>query len=351
MRSTLPIRGRAAAACLVTCKAFTGPLYGQQAPVNARDITLDTVRLAGLKRKALSFDSAHRRDTSTIKPNDSVALHKADSVSTVADSGFAKAVQSVVDTSKMPIATECVLNAIRKRQYNPHLYSYGCRDGWLSLRSREEADEFFGGLSAGGVVALSVGGDQSALYTELLSDNVWLFSPAGFARVGLSAQVSARQDSGKTTVTQFFQGGGNAVLYLALPIASYLNFGRLDNPMLLRRFDLFLVGAGGADVPKFGGPSVDPAGSVRVGLALQGHLNTEQRLFRFFVDANGHLVQGTSAAFYRNLTGRDAAARPFFAGTATLGVDLRQAVRLGIRFAGSGLVSQKPQFTVQFLNN
>lgn len=332
---------RLAVTALVVLSAFTGKLQGQQAPVSMRDITLDTAQLARMRAKEDTLARAFTRDTTA-----------ADSATrATAESAYDAAVTRFVEGSSAPIATECLLNARRAWSRDPELYSYGCPDKRLRLGSPAEADEFFGGLNTGGVVALSVAGDQSALYTELVSDNIWLMGPLGFGRVGISAQVGAQQDSGTTTATQFFQGGGNAVLYLAIPLASYLNFGRLNNPMLLRRLDLFAIVAGGADVPKLGGPSVDPAGSIRGGVALQGHLNTEQRLFRFFVDANGHVVQGTSAAFYRNLTGRDAKARLFLSGTATLGVDIQQTVRLGIRFAGSQLISQRPQFTVQLLTN
>jgi hypothetical protein len=217
----------------------------------------------------------------------------------------------------------------------------------------QAADEFFGGFKVGNAISLSAGSEQSALYTELLSDNLWISSRFGWARVGLSGQVSANEDSTETTATQFFQGGGNAVLYAALPVASYLNYVGTDKPTLIRRVDAYVTTAVGADIPKMNSATSDPAGNFRAGLNVQGFWSAHAEVFRFFVQANGSYVVGFSNSFYENLTG-DEATGPragFLAGSATVGVDLAKIVRAGVRFSGATLhsISQKPQFTVQLL--
>ena len=221
------------------------------------------------------------------------------------------------------------------------------------MQTPEAADEFFGGFKVGNAIALSTGSDQSALYTELLSDNLWLSSRLGWARVGLSGQVAATDDTTETTATAFFQGGGNAVLYAALPVASWLNYVGGDNPSLIRRVDAYATTAVGADIPDMNSAASDPAGNLRVGLNLQGFWAAHAEVFRFFGQASGNYVVGFSDSFYQNLTGDDVAGPTlgFFSGSATLGADLAKIVRIGIRFSGATLhsISQKPQFTVQLI--
>jgi hypothetical protein len=314
-----------------------GPASAQQGPINTPEPGVTqavavAARAAAVRVRASSLQSA-RSAADTAQANAQAAA----------------AAASVVDESKQPLAAQCLKS--RENSHNP--YSFGCY--WTSLRANtpEAADEFFGGFKVGNAISLSAGNEQSALYTELLSDNLWISSRLGWARVGLSGQVSANEDSTETTATQFFQGGGNAVLYAALPVASYLNYVGTDNPALVRRIDAYVTTAVGADVPKMNSATSDPAGNFRAGLNVQGFWSAHAEVFRFFATANGSYVVGFSNSFYENLTG-DEATGPragFLAGSATVGVDLAKVVRAGVRFSGATLhsISQKPQFTVQLL--
>lgn len=232
----------------------------------------------------------------------------------------------------------------------------GCQWGFLHLYTPEQADQYFGGFSVGNAIAFSLGQDQASMYTELLSDNIFLNPYFGYARVGFATQVSAAGDStAATTADQFFQGGGNAVLYAAIPMRVRMTYaGDRSQPNPIRRFDSVLSLALGADVPELSTPSTDPAAYARLGVQTEFTWRANNEDFRFFVLSNGGYVLGLNDSFYENLTGDENADGPAWgvlAGTATVGVDLAQLFRVGVRFSHSTLesVTQKPRLTVQVL--
>lgn len=234
------------------------------------------------------------------------------------------------------------------------LKSFGCKWGRLKLDNSAMATEYFGGLKVGNTVALSLGQKQDAsLYTELLSDNLWLSSRLGYARLGFSTQVSAAKDSaGKTTVDQFFNGGGNAVLYAALPSFVYVNFVREDTAAVaIRRIDSFVTLAIAADAPSLSTPATENAWNGRLG--YQGGLvwSAAQGVFRLVAQGNAGLVYGSST-FFRNIEGSDAAPAGFMAMIRGIaGVDLAKRFRIGVSAGASTRrgVNQKPSLSVQLL--
>jgi hypothetical protein len=267
----------------------------------------------------------------------------------------------IIARSPTPLATECLLNyeGAQEDRAVPVL-SYGCFWIGVPLKSRAAANEFFGGLESGNTIALSIGRNQAALYTEILSDNIWIADPIGYARLGLSGQVAAAPDSAtNTTVSQFFQGGGNAVIYAAIPFHAWLNyFGDPDDvgrpPQLIRRNSAHFTLAIGADVPEMSTAASELAANLRAGVNVQGFWSTDQQVFRLFWQGSGNVVTGLSDTFYQNLLGEDADSkrfRPFVAGALTIGVDLARTVRLGVLFGSATLsgISQPAQFTVQLL--
>ncbi|HEX4932130.1 MAG TPA: hypothetical protein VFV33_03065 [Gemmatimonadaceae bacterium] len=305
------------------------PVRAQQGPINTSSFNADSV----LKRLVAVYDSVGK-DTLEFK-----AL-----------------IDSSADSRTHPGAAKCLADWA-SRSSRP--YSFGC--WWPRFRagSSEAADEFFGAFRVGDAIALGLG-SQTTLYTELISDNVWVAGPFGFSRVGLSAQLTANEDEPPatpgsepprgSTVEQFFQGGGNAVLYLATPVMSWLNFTNPKAAQLSRRFDVYATLALGADIPAMATTTTDPAGSARFGISFAGFQTTRTDVFRFFVDGGVHAVQGFSSAFYRNLS-PTAASAPFVAATATAGVDLAKLVRVGARFGGATLDGFRydPQLTIQVL--
>jgi hypothetical protein len=326
----------------------------QQGPINLPEPTITRLVLTKVD-SAFSADLALKNAANRLAARNGTAT-KADTLR----------VRNFLDRSDYPIATQCLidyLNAQEKRRVGDledPLLSYGCV--WLRYRTRTVAGarEFFGGVEAGNAIALSFGQDQAALYTEILSDNLWINDRLGYARIGLSGQVSAASDSAsRTTAVQFFQGGGNAVLYVALPVHAWLNyFGAAEDPTslpkLIRRNTIHLTFATGADVPEMNTAASELAANFRLGANIQGFWGANADLFRFFWHGNGHVVSG-SEKFYQNLLGTDTErgfSKPFLSGTVTIGTDLAKLVRLGVRFGGVWLlegVSQTPQFTIQFL--
>lgn len=70
-------------------------------------------------------------------------------------------------------------------QRNRALVSYGCWGLFLGGKSPARLKEYFGSLAIGNSTAISLGGDEANLYTELLSDAVYMASRIGYARMGL----------------------------------------------------------------------------------------------------------------------------------------------------------------------
>lgn len=306
------------------------PARAQQGPINTlSSFNADSV----LKRLVAAYDSVGQ---------DSAA--------------FEARVDSAAGAVTQPGAVECLKDWATK---SPRPYSFGCMWPRLRAGSSEAADEFFGAFRVGDAIALGLG-SQTTLYTELISDNVWVASFLGFSRVGLSAQLTTNEAEPPATpgsepprgatVEQFFQGGGNAVLYLATPLSSWLNFTNPNAVQLSRRFDVYTTLALGADIPAMATATTDPAGSARFGISFSGFQTTRTDVFRFFVDGGVHAVQGFSSAFYRNLSST-AQSGPFVAATATAGVDLAKLVRVGARFGFATLdgLSHDPQLTIQVL--
>lgn len=227
---------------------------------------------------------------------------------------------------------------------SPPLVSFGCVFKRLHLDTPARANEFFGGFKVGNSIALATGGDQAALYTELLSDNLFLSAGLGYARIGLSAQVSSASDTGATTVEQLFQGGGNAVLYAALPLAVWINFIREGDTISarpVRRFNSYMSLAFGADIPELSVVAADNAMNLRLGLQSDFTWRTHNEDFRFFALSNGGYVVGLSDKFYENLTGGtdDAPKAGFLMARATVGVELAKLVKVGVSFGASTMSS------------
>jgi hypothetical protein len=204
---------------------------------------------------------AQQGPITTLAPTISYAATAAIAAITKADSGKDKghdrlwAMKVVADLKQTttasapsaPLARGCLAQA----KAAASVVSFGCWWPHLSATSPDEADEFFGTLKTLGAMSLSLGQKEGALYSELLSDNLWVGARAGFARVGFATQVSSPSDTTRPTVTQFFQGGGNAVLYGALPLTSYMNFFGLagQDKKLIRRLDIYATSALAGDVP------------------------------------------------------------------------------------------------------
>jgi len=258
---------------------------------------------------------------------------------------------------QLPLDQQCrIQRLIAEANAGYPLDAFGCIWRRLALNTSGQADQYFGGFGIGNTIGLSVGDDQAALYTELLSDNMYLFSNIGYARVGFATQVSASDDSTRsTTVNQFFQGGGNAVLYAALPLRVRITYADdRDNPKPVRRFDSALTLAFGADVPKLSTPSTESAAYGRLGLQTAFTWRTADEDFRFFVLGNGGYTYGFNDKFYGNLSSDPDVDSPewgILSGTATVGVDLAQIIRVGVRFSSSsfGPAQQKPQLAIQVL--
>jgi hypothetical protein len=270
----------------------------------------------------------------------------------------AAAALTVDSIQKLPLHEQCRVQRLRAEKEAEHsLNAFGCIWRRIKLRTPKQAEAYFGTFAVGNTIGFSLGNEQTALYTELLSDNIYITTRLGYARVGFATQVSTSEDStGSTTVNQFFQGGGNALLYVALPLRVRITYADdRQNPTPVRRFDSALTLSFGADVPELSAPATESAGYGRVGVQTAFTWRTADEDFRFFVLGNGGYTYGFSNDYYQNLAGKSSAENPVWgivSGTATVGVDLAQAIRIGVRFGTSsfGPAQHKPQLAVQVLS-
>jgi hypothetical protein len=235
--------------------------------------------------------------------------------------------------------------------------SFGCYWGRMKLETSVDADRFFGAFEVGNAIGLRLGEAQTVLYTELLSDNLFLSSRLGYARLGFATQVVAQQDSiddgGNRTVDQFFQGGGNAMLYAALPLTVWINYAVDTAKGPLRQLNSFATLAVTGDVPKLGTSATEAAGSVRAGLQTDLTWRSHNERLGLYFNLRGNYVRGLSDAFYRNLLGPDVAVAKWgmVAGDYAVGVDLSKLIRVGVSGGVSTQksVSSKARLSVQLL--
>jgi hypothetical protein len=257
--------------------------------------------------------------------------------------------------AKLPLAERC---AYKWQTADKEYEAFGCVWRRLRLSNSEQAREYFGSFGVGDAIGLSLADDQASLHTELLSDNIYLFQKLGYARVGLATQVSTSDDrSGATTVDQFFQGGGNAMLYAELPLRVRITYAgdpaKPSSPV--RRFDSAATLSLGVDVPELSGPATASASYGRIGVQTTFTWRSEAEVFRFFLLGNVGYTYGFTDSFYQNLGGESIEGAPgagMLAGTITTGVDLARVVRIGVRFGTSTFepVQQKPRFVIQVLS-
>lgn len=270
------------------------------------------------------------------------------------------------------IVAQCSADLAELEKQNPSLESLGCYIGRLKLRTSQQAQTYFGGFEVGRAIALTYGDNSGTLYTELLSDNLWLSSLFGYARVGLSTQVSgtdAAEDpedpaeeptegvgARAAAVNQLFQAGGNANLQLTLPLAVWINFiaDRGTNTDPVRRFDSALFLAGGVDVPALNAAVDKQSGNARAGVQTYFTWRTFDANFRFFAQGTAAYVVGFNDAFYQSLIGTDTArlGRGLGLLRGVVGVEVGNLASIGASFGTTTIrgVDQPVRLTVQLLD-
>ena len=214
-------------------------------------------------------------------------------------------------------------------------------------------EAYFGGLRVGGSAALSVGEDQRALFTELVSSNLNL-SKLGFARIGFGALVATNDDSTTaTTADQFFQSGGNAALYLSVPLMyRFVVYEEGAEPRLARRYDLLGTLTVGTDLPALNAAADEFAVVVQAGPELQVVQNATDDAIRLFAQASGGVNWGSDDFFNNLQVGEERGWAGFFASAKlTAGIDLNNLIRVGVAkgWSSVGGLSRPAQIVVQLI--
>lgn len=243
----------------------------------------------------------------------------------------------------------CIVKRDSLRIAEPTRRSFGCY-GSVHLTSAAEAEAFYGGFKVADVVAFSLG-DQATLYSELISDNLFLWAGKGFARVGVGALVGASGDTAATTISQFFESGGNATVYLSIPAYRWINYlTDQTSSTPFRTADASVNLALRGDVPALNAAVEDPAFNAFAGITLQAVQRTSENRFRFFGIVHSGWVWSPQDEFYQNL----GASRPeagLLMLKATAGFDLNELIRIGASAGVSTLagVSLPLRLSVQLL--
>lgn len=255
--------------------------------------------------------------------------------------------------SKVSLTDRCKIASLKQKEKDENLISFGCYGGtFKSLKSSKGLDEYYGALRVGRTSTITLEGENLALYTELISDNLWLSSYLGHARVGFGALVSNADSSSNGTTEQFFQAGGNAQLFVQWPAFFWINI--LDGqPTPIRRLDAFVTLSAGSDIPELGGSVENPA--FRFSSSIQGEF-TQRTIggkLRAFITVEGSLMWATPE-FYENVNSK----RPDLGKytlwglpviKSTVGLDIGEIFRIGATFGTSAAFSTKPLLTVQLL--
>lgn len=246
-----------------------------------------------------------------------------------------------IPTSALTIHTDCLRDFFLARVQNPRTTRYGCFGGWGvadQLGSRAAIEDYMGGFRTGGMSSLAIDSEEIGLYTELASDN--LFLNKGYARIGFGALVSAVDDdsdtpetdeeANATSVNQFYQGGGNATLYVALPAFYWRTFMQTYQPQphFTRRTDVFLTFMASADVPNMGDAVQESAMNGRVGIQATFVQNTIGDTFNLFLHVDGSAGAGSND-FFDNL-GQPESENWFAVGQVAAGFDINRLVRIGV---------------------
>jgi hypothetical protein len=279
-----------------------------------------------------------------------------------ADTTFIGVVDKTSDLKdeELTIQTSCLRDFFLERVGKPAVISYGCLGGWGSnagLRSDAGIKDYMGGFRTAGTASLTLGDQQAGLYSELASDNLFLSARAGFARIGFGALVSAEDEdvsetSEKTTASQFYQGGGNASIYLAFPAFYWRNFIQPLNrpaPQFIRRADLFLTLVTSADIPDMGASVENPATNVRAGFQGTFTQSTMGETFNLYLHLDGTAGWG-SRAFFENLGVEDK--KVFLVGQIGAGVDINRVLRIGMTTGASTMgANLKPRLSIKLIPN
>ncbi|MCK6542448.1 hypothetical protein L6Q79_07170 [bacterium] len=182
------------------------------------------------------------------------------------------------------------------------------------------AKNYFGSLSlsTGENIQFAFTDDRSSLYAEFISD--YLYMPKlGYAKVGFGAQIDAGNDTTKASAQRFFSTGGNAIMYLALPLITY---GKSES----RRLDVFFLPKFAWDFPALNSSAEHFTYNNDIGGELHLSAVTVSEKFKFFSITRVSYVDG-DRKFHQNL-GRSEQNKGFYFGKWVIGLDLVSLIRV-----------------------
>lgn len=275
-----------------------------------------------------------------------------DSINQIINGTASDEVKSFVN-SQLSLSQRCTVEYLAKKAKKSDLISFGCH-GYTSdyLINESALNQYYGGLRIGRTSTIALDGEEVALYTELISDNMWISSRFGNARVGLGALISNSDTTNSNTTDQFFQSGGNAQLFVQIPFYFWINvINQQSSP--IRRFDSFFTLSAGSDLPALGGSVENPAFRTSASFQMELTQRTNASKLRGFITIEGSLMWA-NPTFYDNVDSRrpdlsilSLWGLPVF--KTTFGIDISEIFRVGATYGTSIAFSNTPLLSVQLL--
>ncbi|REL32975.1 hypothetical protein DYD21_14260 [Rhodohalobacter sp. SW132] len=243
---------------------------------------------------------------------------------------FSQSFSVPLSQSFIEIETDADDLTLCKRAAEENNGTFVCRGGILAkhaLNTKDRIEKYYGGLRVGGASSLNIVSNQRSLYTELISSNL-NFSYLGYARIGFGALITSGDDS-VSTANQFFQGGGNAALFVSVPLA-YRSVTSMEGNVaqLVRRHDLLATFTVGADLPALNTAADKFAVVTQFGPQYQlVQHSTDDTIRLFFLFDLG--VGWGHNDFFANLNTETPRGGFFASSQMTLGLELNDIIRIG----------------------
>jgi len=140
----------------------------------------------------------------------------------------------------------------------------------------------------------NIGDKSGSLYSELASDQLWIFRVSLVALVASSSKDSTSIAKSEEAFQRLVSSGGNTVLKFEYPLVYLHNQNNSFN--FISRF----IAKGTADFEQFGTETEDWAGSASLGLDTYLDFSTDENKFRFFASGSLYNIYGTET-FNTNL--------------------------------------------------
>ncbi len=179
------------------------------------------------------------------------------------------------------------------------------------------AKQYFGNeqLGIGNAVGFSYADSVASAYTELLQDYIYLGERFGIARIGLTGIVSGSKDTSKTAAQNFFTAGGNASIYMRVPLYYFHSQNTMSPLLTLVEF----IPKASFEVPGMNVWLKNFTYNFDLGIEPYATVATINETMKFYTEARISYVAG-SQDFYKTIGLASENQKSFWMGKWSLGI-------------------------------